>query len=313
MIKTILITGGGGFIGSHILELLLKNKYKVIVLERSRDNNGRIKRFLPKIKTYYSTDGNLAEVFQKNKIDCVIHLAALYIKDHETVSDVENVIESNIKFSATLAELCVENGVKYFINTGSSFEYGNVASNIKEGHEKAPLSLYAVSKVASSEVFKYYARDRGLRVADLLLFAPFGDGDNEKLFAYLIKSMIDNVEVDFSGGEQRWNYTYVKDIALAYLCAIKNFERIKGYEEFNVGYNKAYSIKEIVSKLEKLAHKRLKIKWGAKPYAKNEYLFFNCENSKLKKILGWRPKYNFDYGLLKTYDYYLDYYTKEKK
>lgn len=313
MIKTVLVTGGGGFIGSHILELLLENKFEVIILERTPESTARIKHLLPRVKIYYSSSTNLADIFADNRIDCVIHLAALYIKEHESVADVENIINANVKFTATLAEFCSEHRVKYFINAGSLFEYGICNDNIVEGHEKAPLNLYATSKVASEEFLKYYCRDKGLNVANFILFAPFGDGDNEKLFAFLVKSLMNDDEIDFSGGEQKWNFTYVKDIALAFICAISNFAKIKGYEDFNVGYDKVYSLKEIVNKLEQIAGKKLKVNYGAKPYVRNEYFYFNCDNSKIKKILGWRPKYDFDYGLKIAYDYYSNYYSKEKK
>lgn len=304
MIKTVFITGGGGFIGSHLIELLLDQKYKIIVLENSPTNTKRIEKFRSKIKIYFSEHNDIGKAFKENKIDCLIHLAARYIKNHSTVKEVEEIIDANVKLTSVLAELCIEHKVKLFINTGTFFEFKPDNKLLLENSPKIPYNLYAASKTASTEILKYYAYNTDLKVINYYLFAPFGDGDNEKLFAFLIRGLNNNDEIDFSGGEQRWNFTYVKDIASAYLAGIKNFSQIHDFEAFNVGYIKSFSIKEMTYKLEKISGKKFKINWGTKPYVKNEIMFTNCDNSKIMKMLKWRPKYDLDYGLRKTYEYY---------
>lgn len=305
MIKTVLVTGIAGFIGSHLLEALLVEKYNVIGLEYSGMDKSRIEKYLDKIHLYYSDQDDLGNIFIKNKIDCVIHLATKYIKQHQSVDDIEAMVATNIQLPSKLCQLCVENKVKYFINTGTFFEYKTKKIPLKESDEKFAYNFYAGTKLAFGEILKYYADNNDLKVIDFKLFAPYGDRDNEKLMALLIKSLINGGDLEFSGGEQRWNYTYVKDIAKAYIDALKHFNKLGKFAGFNVGCSEVYSIRQIVEKLEKIAGKKLHIKWGTKPYLKNEIFYSNCDNSRIKKLLKWQPKYSINEGLKRTYLYYL--------
>jgi nucleoside-diphosphate-sugar epimerase len=313
MIKTVLLTGATGFIGSHLLEGLLEKKFKVVILKRSFSDTWRIEEFLDKTKSYDLDKIALESAFKENKVDCVIHLATEYIKRHESSKDVEKIIDTNVRFPSLLCQSCLQYGVNYFINTGTFFEYKIQKRPISEGDEKQAYNLYAASKLAFSEILKFYSQNYNLRIVDLRLFAPFGEKDNEKLIVFLIKSLLRGTKIEFSGGEQRWNFTYVKDIVSAYIAALSNFGKITGYEDFNVGYNEAHSIKEVAKKLEKIAKdKKFMIVWGAKPYISNEIFYVNCDNSKIKKILKWKPVFNIDSGLKATYNYYLKKFREEE-
>ena len=243
-------------------------------------------------------------VFKAENFDCLIHLATKYIKAHQSLDDVQQIMDINIKFPSMLCEFCAIYGVRYFINTGTFFEYKFKDSALSEKDEIEAYNLYSASKIAFSEILKYYSVHKGLNVADFKLFAPFGDMDNEKLMAFLVKKINSGETVDFSEGQQKWSFTYVKDIAWAYVCALKNFSRIKGYEAFNVGSSEVCSIKDVALALANLAGKKLNFKWGSKPYADKEILYAQCDNSKLKKMLGWSLVYGFEYGIKKTYEHF---------
>ena len=312
MKKNILITGGAGFIGSHLVEQLIKeNKHNVIVLSLSDTVNSRLDSFRDKIKIIYTDKVSLEKVFKTNKIDCIVHLATRYIKSHGSVAEVAEMVDSNIKFPSTLCELAKENNVKCFINTGTFFEYQlGKKRKIKEGDPENPYNFYSATKAAFSEILKYYSSNFGIKVIDFKLFAPFGEKDNEKLLTFLISSLMNGKEIDFSGGEQTWNFTYVRDIAKAYRLAINHIGKMSpGYLSINVGYDKAISIKQLAGKLEKISGKKFKINWGAKPYVENEIFYVNCDNSLLKKTMGWQPDYDIDSALSSTYEYYFE---KEK-
>jgi nucleoside-diphosphate-sugar epimerase len=307
-IKNVLVTGGAGFIGSHILDLLVTAGYKVSILERQGGSLDRIKPHLKKITVCYSDQAGIEQAFKKNQIDCVIHLATCYIKNHQGESDVAAILDTNVKLPSILLEYCRQYGVKYFINTGTFFEYEQKDRPLTEEDKKIAYNLYAASKLAFEEVLKYYAESFKIKVIDFKLFAPFGDRDNEKLMAYLVKLLGAKEPTDFSGGEQKWNFTYVKDIAEAYLKALEHFDYIKGYELINVGYDQVVSIKEVALRLEKISGKKLNIRFGAKPYIDDEIFYANCDNTKLKKLLNWEPKYSFEEGLKQTYLYFSQLY-----
>lgn len=297
--KTVLVTGLTGFIGSHLLEKLVEKGYQIIGIRRKNSNTWRIKKLENKVQWFGTSQSQIDKAFSENRITAVMHLAAKYIKNNESKEEVEQMVEANFKLGMRLVEACLKQGVKQFINTGSFFEYKMKKGKIKEGDKKQPYNLYAAFKLAFSQVLKFYAYQGKLAAADMKLFAPFGEKDNEKLMQFLIMALKTGKQIEFSGGEQRWNFTYVKDIVSALLLGLK---QVKGYQEYCVGYDRAASIKEVVKILEKVSQKKLKIKWGVKPYLKNEIMNVSCDNSKLKR-LGWRPKFRLESGLRRTYNY----------
>ena len=309
MKKTILITGAAGFIGYHLIDDLVKSdKYKVIALIRSDSNNERLDEFGRKITRVYSDKGSLEKIFKTHKIDTIVHLATLYIKNHQKPKEVEEMINSNVRFPSVLCDLASRYKVKHFINSGSFFEYKlGARKKLKEDDAYSPYNFYSATKRSFSEILKYYCENFEMKTIDFKLFAPFGEKDNVKLVVFLINSLLSGEKIEFSGGEQTWNYTYVKDISKAYVLAIENIGKMKkAYQPINVGYDKAVSIKKMAKILEKVSGKKFNIKWGAKPYIDNEIFYVNCDNTRLKKILGWKPKYSVKSGLEKTYKYYLN-------
>lgn len=304
MIKNILLTGATGFIGSHLLEALVDNGNKVIITKISGSDTTRIDHLLKKVKSYDSDKVDLEKMFVETKIDCVIHLATNYIKSHKSKEEVELMLDSNIKFPSILAELCIKHKVGSFINTGTFFEYKMKDSPIKEGDPIDPYNFYASTKVAFDNIIKFYSKCSGLKVMDFKLFAPFGEKDNEKLVVFLTKSLLTGKRIEFSGGEQTWNFTYVKDIVQAYIKGIEKIENIQDYESFNVGYEKTHSIRELAGMLEKISGKKFDIAWGAKPYVENEIFYVSCKNTKIKSGLGWKPQFDLYTGLKVVYDYY---------
>lgn len=306
MIQTVLITGVAGFIGSHLAERLLSEGVEVIGLKRSSTDTWRIERLLGQIKLYDTDTCDLNQVFSENKIDCIIHLATCYIKQHTSFREVEEMSDTNITFPAKLCQLASEHEVRYFVNTGTFFEYAlGKKEPITETDKKGAYNFYASTKIAFSDILRFFSESGKLTAIDFKLFAPFGEKDNEKLVLSLIKSLKAGTHVDFSGGEQCWNFTYVGDIVEAYVRALKKIPSLKEqYVPLNVGYSTAVTIKELVRKLEEISGKTLDITWGAKPYVPNEILYVNCDNSQLKSVLGWEQKFDIDSGLQKTFNYY---------
>ena len=309
-IKKILLTGGAGFIGSHLLELLLQEKYEITVLERSSVNTWRINHLRDSVK-YYSVDKmNLEDVFKTNTFDCILHLATFYKKHHENIEDIRNMVATNILFPTELLELSSKYNTRYFINTGTFFEYKLDKNKlITEDSTLKPYDLYAATKVSFENILKYYTNHYPIKGVTLKLFAPYGEKDNEKLIIYLIKNLLENKSTKLTYGEQKLNFTYIKDITQAYLKTLEYICTMKKkYDFFNIGQSRTVSVKDAVAILEKISNKKLSTKWGSLPYAKNEIFYANCDSKKAKNVLGWKPRYYFKKGLEKTYLYYLNEY-----
>ena len=193
MTKTVLLTGGTGFIGCHVIEHLLDNEYKVILLKRSFSNNWRIKGFENRITCYNTDETELDEIFQNESINTIIHLATYY-KKHHNPSDIDPMIRSNILFPVQLLELALKFDVRSFINTGTFFEYAHDSLPIHENSNEKPYNFYATTKIAFENILKSYSKN-GFKSITLKLFSPYGPFDNEeKIIPLLIKHAIKEKE-----------------------------------------------------------------------------------------------------------------------
>jgi len=299
----LLITGGAGFIGSHLIKKLINFCENIIVLVRDKENINRLEKIKDRL-IIYDLNTPLNEIFSSHKIDIVIHLATYYKKNH-TNEDVKEMFQTNVIFPSLILEEMSRNNVKYFINTGTFFEYafGNNES-LSEESKKEPYNLYACTKINFKEILKYYSKKHGLKVVDLKLFSPYGSDDNEKLIVFLIKSLIRKRGVEISKGEQELNWTYIRDIVDAYVKSIEYILRMENnFESFNICSEEVVSIKEIVKILEEISGERGLINCS-KDYAPDEIMYAKGDNSKAKKLLGWFSFFDIRKGLKETFEFY---------
>lgn len=304
MKKQILITGAGGFIGSHLLKSIIdEDEYEALILIRNSSDAFRIKNILTKCKVYYSDNANMESIFAQNKIEGIVHLATYYKKTHLD-GDIEEMMASNITFPTKLIELATKYECKFFINTGTFFEYGMYSNPINESTSVVPYNLYASTKVGFDAVLKYYANNSALNILTLKLAAPFGYNDNQKLIPFLIGSLLENREVTLEKGEQEWDFIYVKDVVSAFKKAIElalNSQRSL-YEDILIGTGTKIAVKEIADILNKLHGKELI--QCIKEYPCSQIFEAYIDNSKAKNMLQWLPKYSIKEALNETYNLY---------
>ena len=137
--KHILLTGATGFLGSHLLEALLAQGYKVTILKRSTSDTWRIGHLLNNVSVYDNNE-NLEFAFEGKDIDTVIHLATCYRK-FEDASDIEEMTKANIAFPSEVLIQGLKHGLKHFINTGSYFEYDCSVQPVIESARLKPFNL----------------------------------------------------------------------------------------------------------------------------------------------------------------------------
>ena len=305
---TILLTGATGFIGSHLLEALIKKKdNKTILLKRSTSSTWRVNSLLSKVKTYNIDNlNNIEGIFRENSIETIFHLATLYIKQHTNEEDIVRMNQANILFPSLLLECAEKYKVKTFINTGTLFEYKTSRNKITEESPLEAHNYYAATKLAFEQILKYYNNSSNLKIFTLRLFYPYGEKDNAKVIPHIMRAFIKEERLNLSEGRQKLNFTYVNDIVDAYLKTIRyiNSDKYKHYEVFNIGTDKVYSIRQIVNIIKHIAKKNIPVKFGAFPYGSNEIMYTNCDYKKANKLLGWFPKIDIEQGLQRTYNYY---------
>jgi len=304
MIKTVLLTGGTGFIGSFILEKLLDNKIKVILLKLSSSNTWRIDHILSSIKNYNLDEVNLDSIFNENKPDAIIHLATFYKKQHIT-QDIDSMISANITLPLKLLDFAKDYQVKYFINTGTFFEYLSNGKPIKENKTKRyPFNLYALTKICFEDMLKYHSEIYNIKTVTLKIFSPFGPRDHEnKLIPSIIINSLKNKEVKLTQGLQKLDFIYVKDIAEAYIKCLKRINSLENnFEILNIGSGVSLSIREIVSIIEKILGHSIKKIWGES--TTDNLKTIKSDSRKAYRMIGWSPKYNIIDGLQETLEYY---------
>lgn len=303
----VIIAGGAGFIGSHLVKRLLEKKYDVGLIKREKTNIDKIKEYLKDL-TVFNADIKDSEavlpIFSEFKPNIVVNLAMFYTVEHKP-EDINQMIDTNIKGTLNLLEASKQGKIKLFINTSTSFVYKEKKDKLKEEDELNPLNLYALTKINSEQLCSFYSEKYKLNAVTLRIFPPYGPGDNpRRLIPFVIKSLDNDEELKLTSGLQKWDYTYVEDIADAYMKVIAH-ELYNGHKIINVGASNPVSIREIVGDIKSIMKKNTNIEWGAIPHRENEVWYCCADINKAKIYFGWEPKTDIKQGLEKTVKWYM--------
>lgn len=304
--KNVLVTGGAGFIGSHLVDKLLEKGHKVTVLDNfstgRRENLGHIRggvNFTLK-EADVSDFGAIKEYFKG--IDWVFHLAAL-ADIVPSITNPSDYHRSNVDGAFSVLEASRASGVKRFIYTASSSCYG--LPDIIPTPEDSPIKPeypYALTKYVGEFYAMSWAKVYKLPVVSLRLFNVYGprsrtSGTYGAVFGVFLGQKLAGKPFTVVGdGNQTRDFTYVSDVARAFIAAAES--DISG-EIFNVGSGNTYSVNRLV---ELLGGEKVYI-----PKRPGEPDSTFADISKIKKLLGWRPEVNFEEGvkiLLENIDYW---------
>ena len=329
MKKNILITGGAGFIGSHLVEKLVKLGYRVkTIVPYNIDNSwGWIDTFEKKIKNNIEVisgdicDQNLISKEMK-KVDIVFHLAALISIPYSYKSP-RSYLSTNVTGTLNMLEASRENDVELFVQTSTSEVYGNSQFiPITEKHPLNAQSPYAATKIAADQLSLSYYRAFDLPVLVLRPFNTFGPRQSLRAAIPTIITQIINKKESIKLGslEPRRDFTYVSDTVDGFISAIGN-KKCLG-ETINLGTGYDFSIGETLNSIEKIMSKSVKVITDKKRIRpkKSEVDRLLSSNLKAKKILKWKPEYSgkkgFILGLKNTIDWFkkyenFDYYNHE--
>lgn len=293
MSKNILITGGAGFIGSHVSDLLIENGYDVFVVDNLSsgcDFN------LNKNAKFFNLDINspdLEKVFQENKIDYVFHFAAQASVSFSTKHPTEDAQE-NILGSINVLKFAKKYGVKKIIVSSTAAVYGVPEYlPVDEEHKTTCLSFYGISKSAMEEYVKLFGVDYIIfRFANV--YGPRQSAHGEAgVVAIFADKMQNNDDIVIHGdGEQTRDFVYVSDIAQTCLCAIEN--DVKN-EIINVSTNEAITINQLFEFMAK------KYNYSKKPVHTEARLgdikHSILDNKKCVKLFNFTPKVSVEDGL----------------
>ena len=303
--KKVLITGGAGFIGSHLVKKLqsIGAKVHVVVKYNSFIDCPRISKIWNKINIIEADLRNTDSVlsFKNKKFDIVFHLAA-YNHVGDSFKHVTENISSNLLSTVNL----LNNGPKFkkFVHIGSSEIYGlqtKIPFNVEETPN--PLSPYALSKF-SSELFSIQqAKEKKLNIVCIRPFNTFGPYQSEKAIIpeLIIKSLL-NKEIKTTLGNQTREFNFIENIIDGILLIGKksNFNNTP----INLGSNKPVKIKNLIKIIHYLTNSQSSLKIGALKYRPNESWKMQANNKFAKNVLGWKPRVDFKDGLKITINWY---------
>lgn len=308
--KKILITGGSGFIGSHVSDAFLKRGYKVIIIDKALTRN--VKNVYPNV-SFYKVDLNdpqpIREIIKQEKPHIISHHASELVGVRESTMNPQKAFR-DIVLTSNLFEAAKNTTVKRIIFSSSANVYDKKSTvPISELAPVNPVSPYGIAKLAIETYCSYLEQIWAMKFTIFRYFNVYGPRQrltkHAGIIPLLINKILKNREVIIYGtGEQSRDFIYVKDIAHAnVLASEKNISGI-----FNVGTMQELSINELIRLIEKMLNKKVKRKYQSNFDEIERSL---ADNSKIKKLLQWHPETSFTDGLKETINYYKDVWKKK--
>jgi UDP-glucose 4-epimerase len=305
--KNILITGGAGYIGSHITEQLIINNKKVIIIDNLVTGYKRLIHKKAKfVKADIKNKSQITKIIKNNNINSVIHLAA-YLNVSEAEKKKKKYYQNNIIGTKNLLNACIKSKVKNIIFSSSCSIYGNVKGSVSEKKKPNPQGYYGFTKYQGEELIKKYSKQYNLKFGILRYFNVAGAslsgkiGEIERSHDHLIKNLaIESLKkkpkVKIFGNDYKTkdgtcirDYVHVSDLADIHIKGLNYLENTKKSFILNCGYGKGYSVKQIVD-IFKTIKKNVRVIHQKKRQGDIAQVYSN--NKKFKKILKWRPQYN---------------------
>jgi len=298
----ILVTGGAGFIGSHLVEELVKAGHSVTVLDNfSLGTDENLKAVRKKIEVVKG-DIRDAELVKKltNGVDIVFNLAAAS-SSPMFIDDLRKAVSVNVDGFINVLNACRDNKVKKLIYASTSSIYGNLKPPLREDMPTPPVNFYASTKLLNEHLAALFSREYGLETIGFRFLSVYGPHEKSKgIYANLATQFLRAIQngeqpVIYGDGSQTREFTYVLDIVQAHMLAMNSKKNLAG-EVFNVGTSKANSLNELVAVIDKVVGKSVRPKYIKNP-VKNYIAAQLSDISKIRKMLGYEPKYTLEKGL----------------
>lgn len=285
--KSILLTGATGFLGSRLLDAFISNKYNVVIITRDGSDLRRIDGLIDKCKSYNINECNLKTIFEENSIETVVHTACNYGRNNESINE---IIKSNLLLGLEILDISTKFNVSSFINTDTFLE--------------KKINNYSLSKKQFTEWLDFYSNL--IQVVNIKIEHFYGKNDDDiKLVQWILSQLQGNAkEINLTKGEQERDFIYIDDVVSAYISIVKNLSIMDRYNEFELGTGEPITVKLFIKKLKKLYELKngrcdTRLNFGALPYRDGECMKIKLDNKSLLK-LGWEPQVNFEQGLNKV-------------
>ena len=327
--KTILVTGGAGYIGSHTVLALIANGYDVVIfdnlecghietintLKNINDQSGKIVDF---IKGDLKNADDISAVFKKHNIDAVIHFAA-YIRVEESVQNPQKYYKNNVGGTLNLLSAMIESGISKIVFSSTAAVYGEPENDapIEEDHRLLPINAYGMSKFMVEKILQDYDKAYGIKSAVLRYFNVAGADKKNRIGewhdpeTHLIPNILKAIDGkifqlygdDFNtrDGTCVRDYVNVEDLADAHVLALKYLGKIGKSNYFNIGTNSGSTVKEVFDTCEKVL--KCKISRKICDRRAGDPASLVASNKKAREILGWTSKRSLEDSIRSAYEW----------
>tara|TARA_B100001057_G_scaffold283578_1_gene283950 strand:- start:2420 stop:3391 length:972 start_codon:yes stop_codon:yes gene_type:complete len=307
MIKNILVTGGAGYIGSHIIEILIKRKKKVIIVDNLTTGH---KKLINKKAKFFRIDilktDKLRDLIINNNIDSIIHLAAnLIIGEGEKRP--KQYYKNNVIGTKSVLIAAERTKVNNFLFSSTAAVYKDGIYRVHENSQIKPKSIYGKTKIKAEKLIKEYCKKTKINYGILRYFNIAGASPSGKI-GLLNKS--DNLFKNFSNemnkkkpilkiygtdyntkdGSCIRDFIHVYDIAEIHFKVLEKIDKLNVSKILNCGYDKGTSVLEVAKEFLKQSSKKVKIFKTKR--RKKDIVKIIASNNKLKNFIKWKPKYN---------------------
>lgn len=283
-LKRALVTGATGFIGSNLVRYMENQGWDVHILVRTDSDLTGLGDVINLITVHHhdGSSAGMVEIMAAARPDIVFHLASLFLSNHKT-EDIERLVSSNLLFSTQILEAMVMSGVKYIVNTGTSWQHYH-------SEDYSPVNLYAATKQAFECILKYYIDAHSLKATTLLLFDTYGPKDpREKLIPLLWKVATSKQPLMMSPGQQLIELVYIDDVVRAFVMAAEGLINTQtvDHTRYGVSSNEPIRLVDLVKEFELVINDTLPIEFGERPYRPREIM---KPWSSPQRVPGWKPQ-----------------------
>ena len=309
----VLVTGGAGFIGSHLVEKLLAASHDVVVLDDFNDfydpqiKHANIAGFVKDVTVYHvdlRDSESVRNLFHREKVDAIAHLAAR-AGVRPSIQYPRLYYDTNVTGTLHLLEAARVTGIERFIFASSSSVYGALKAIpfSEDEHLSQTISPYAATKVAGEFLCSTYSHLYNLRVVALRYFTVYGPRQRPDLAIHqFTRRIYAGQPIDqFGDGSTRRDYTYIEDVIQGTMAALE-YEGPR-YDIFNLGESDTIQLKELISAIENALGRKGKV--NRLPEQPGDMPLTCADISKARKLLGYNPTMKFSEGLPKFIDWFL--------